>query len=268
MQLMEEVLNAIGRGSVSLENQLMLLEDYKRLSEGKQMQNTELCKLCASPLEYSDGFLVCNKCGLENDICIRNTEENLEPEDIKTRLWARNKYNYVSYGGNILDALVGNLTPVNKPKFRSLLQEKDVPRLLAIIKWKLYKMKIPVREVSPEKLVDVLKELQFGYFYKYVMYLCERINPAFSAPEITPLKKERVLNIFKRFSAEWIKHRDEICQRVGLKRKSLPHVKTILKGILRREGLHYAAECLPSMRSIKRQEKIEMLINETWRYIY
>lgn len=229
-------------------------------TDGKEDKRCVACKkMC---VDLDDYFLVCISCCADNGPCLNNDERSLEHGEWERRRWSKKGgYKPSSYANAIISSLLGVTMPVNDPRYPSLLQEKDVPALVVRIQRELKKQGVDVPETEHTHIRAALKGLKLGKYYKYTMYLCERVNPTFEIPYFSRLRREGMLKWYTFFSKAWRRHRELLCKEFGVKRKSMPHVSSVLAYYMRKNGLAQLIRYLPLMKSIKRQKAINRLID-------
>jgi len=265
MRRTEALLNAIN-DFTDIEKQLDVLHTYQS-GEVKSDISLNTCSLCSKEKgEARHGFVTCS-CGAVLEIDIDHTADRMDPVDVKGRRWSLNKYKPKSYAENLLNQLQGQLLPVDKKYFRSLLQQEDSRKLINVVRLQLQKWNISSEAVSWVHVWDTLRYLKLGRFYKYTTYICESINRKYEAFFLNDSERERIIKLYTRFSEEWLRHRVEICTKRKVKRKSLPHVRSIIRFILLKLQLVRQAKFLPKMKSDKRQQLIDTIIDDVWQFM-
>jgi hypothetical protein len=202
-------------------------------------------------------YWTCWECGVVLEPDIRHDEKTMESVSWKTRRFSTNKYQHKTYAKNLIDSMMGQALPVNDPKHKSLLQTKQVPRVVALLRAELGTKS----DLDPRDVVEALRRLRLGKLYRYRVFLCERLNPRFVFSPIDAWTRDSIIQQFNYFVRRWLVNRQDICKEFRIKRKSLPHVPSILAYIIEKR-LHRPDLLvnITRMRSNRRQQKITKLI--------
>jgi hypothetical protein len=206
-----------------------------------------------------DGAGVCSKCGLvgEQQLSDNNVDSTIFCTNTPSK---RSVYKPVLYGRSILHAVMGMFEPVDNKAFKTLLQKEEVPRLLADLK--LMASSLPgysLKKLCPIKVRRLLKKIERGRYYRYATFLCNCLNPTFKPPIIQPNELELMLFRFRSMASRFRKFKDRFNKRFKTKRKSLPHVPTLLKTVMRKNNLFHLVSFLPSMQSKKRETFVRQM---------
>lgn len=201
--------------------------------------------------------LLCMNCGLVVSPCIRHVPSTMDAAQWKNRKMPSNKYKPETYAKDLINAMLGAVLPVQDAKYSSLLQMSQVPHVLNMLKEVLPKN----CGLMPDDICNGLKKLKLGRLYKYRMFLCSCLNPEFEPEYLDWNERDLLMKQFRGFARRWGTRKKEYCERFNIKRKSLPHVPSVIHwlivNVLKKPR---AAAYIRRMRSPVRQTAIDKII--------
>jgi len=259
-----DALNSDEFGKKSVDELLWLLEKKinKEYNSQENMRYDRHCARCQREFEHdclSDGAEFCIGCGIMGPQIL---SLEVAPSETFQRTWRKKSvYKHTTYAKNIIDAMLGDLLPTSITCHKTLLQLSQVGGLLQTLSEEIAKSKIAIPNLTPAHVSKLLRGKKLGKYYKYRVWLCERLNPSFKVRILTPKEREILIKNFSIFAKVWMRTRSSLRSR-SKNRKNMPHVSTVVKTILDIMSLDEVGTWLVTLKSKKRQEMQQLLTNE------
>ena len=213
------------------------------------------CENCHRIISLHDEELASCRCGLEIE------EIRCFPESGLAIACKRSMYKPVLYGRQILCSIMGLILPVASEDFRSLLNDAELKSLLVQLKDAASTLQFDLNGVNPSVMRILLRTIKKGKYYRYSIYLTSVVNPNFKPVQIPLHCIDRILVCFRAVARYFYTHKLSFNKHFNTKRKSLPHVPTMLRTICRHLNLMEYTRDLPHMASPRREQRIEEMAN-------
>lgn len=219
------------------------------------------CKNCGKWLDkITDDAYVCI-CGVVDSVCL--TEDcNVSWTDWGGRTWQRRSsvYKPVTYGKHVIMSLMGEVQPTLTKKYPTVLCLEECRGIMEKVSNVFKKNKISLKDVVPSDVRSALKQLNLGRYYKYSLYMTERLNPRFCANYLSDAEISQLLYVYKLFSKTFRDSREEIQRLFGVRRKNMPYVPTVVSMLMKEMGMDPKKLWLMELKSRKRSMETKKIV--------
>ena len=219
--------------------------DTNHIKSVNNISNEELdnCPFCNLPRIQDNihGCMICPKCGNEEKILVDCDTPSYKEPPRELTYFAYKKINHANEWLSQFQAKES--TDISEDIFDKIIQE---------LKKESY---INLKQLSVEKVRDILKKLDLTKYYEHCHYITNRITGK-PAPVITGELEDKVRNMFKEIQGPWMKY----CPSDRSNFFSYPYIFYKFFQLLDKD------EYLPYCRLLKSREKLQEH-DEVWKKI-
>lgn len=251
-------LNNVSKSEYSSKNDIMdnylSIVDKNHIKNVTNISNEEIdnCPYCLLPRIQDNvhGCMICPKCGNEEKILVDCDTPSYKEPPRELTYFAYKKINHANEWLSQFQA-----------KESTDISEAIFEKIIAELKKESY---INLKQLSVEKVRDILKKLDLTKYYEHCHYITNRITGK-PAPVITGELEDKVRNMFKEIQGPWMKY----CPSDRSNFFSYPYIFYKFFQLLDKD------EYLPYCRLLKSREKLQehdevwkkICIDLKWQYI-
>ena len=251
-------INEVSKSEYSSKNDIMdnylSIVDKNHIKNVTNISNEDIdnCPYCSLPRIQDNvhGCMICPKCGNEEKILVDCDTPSYKEPPRELTYFAYKKINHANEWLSQFQAKES--TDISEAIFENIINE---------LKKESY---INLKQLSVEKVRDILKKLDLTKYYEHCHYITNRITGK-PAPVITGDLEDKVRNMFKEIQGPWMKY----CPSDRSNFFSYPYIFYKFFQLLDKD------EYLPYCRLLKSREKLQehdevwkkICIDLKWQYI-
>jgi len=206
-------------------------------------ENLDMCKTCKERriIKQKQGLLICPKCGGMEKILINNNTPSYKEPPREVTYFAYKKINHANEFLSQFQAKES--TDIGDGIYNKILKELKKERY------------INIKNITADKIREVLKKLELTKYYEHSHYIMNRLsgNPA---PILDNILEDKLRNMFKQVQGPWLKY----CPNKRANFFSYPYIFFKFFQLLEED------EYLPYCRLLKSREKLHEH-DEVWKKI-
>jgi len=175
-----------------------LVDEYLSITNNNHIKkiyhdNRELCRKCYSPLTcfQTDAIMICSSCGCQEPLLVEQNRPILKQNTKDTSHFSYKRINHFREWCNQVQGKES--TDIPNEVFEKILNE-------------IKKEKITdTRNITYNKMREILKRLRINKYYEHINYIINRIN-GIPTPQFSAELEEKLCSMFKDIQAPFLKH--------------------------------------------------------------
>ena len=218
-------------------------KDFVPKMEIIRAENLDMCKTCKERriIKQKKGVLICPKCGAMEKILVNNNTPSYKEPPREVTYFAYKKINHANEFLSQFQAKES--TDIGDEIYNKILKELKKERY------------INIKNISADKIREILKKLELTKYYEHSHYIMNRLsgNPA---PILDNILEDKLRNMFKQVQGPWLKY----CPNKRANFFSYPYIFFKFFQLLEED------KYLPYCRLLKSREKLHEH-DEVWKKI-
>jgi len=175
-----------------------LVDEYLSITNNNHIRkiefdNRELCRKCYNVLTclQQDAIMICNNCGFQEPLLVEQNRPLLKQNTKDTSHFSYKRINHFREWCNQVQGKES--TDIPNEVFEKILSE-------------IKKEKITdTRNITYNKMREILKRLRINKYYEHINYIINRIN-GIPTPQFSPELEDKLCNMFKDIQGPFLKH--------------------------------------------------------------
>ena len=175
-----------------------LVDEYLSITNNNHIkkcsnENKDICRNCSNDLIciQQDAIMICEICGFQEPLLIEQNRPILKQSTKDTSHFSYKRINHFREWCNQVQGK----------------ESTDIPNeVFELILSEIKKEKInDTKNISYNKMREILKRLRINKYYEHINYIINRIN-GIPTPQFSPELEEKLCNMFRDIQAPFLKH--------------------------------------------------------------
>jgi hypothetical protein len=177
----------------SLVDEYLTITNNNHIKKIDEYESKDICRNCSNPLTciQQDAIMICEICGFQEPLLIEQNRPILKQNTKDTSHFSYKRINHFREWCNQVQGKES--TDIPNEVFERILNE-------------IKKEKInDTKNISYNKMREILKRLRINKYYEHINYIINRIN-GIPTPQFSPELEEKLCNMFRDIQAPFLKH--------------------------------------------------------------
>jgi hypothetical protein len=177
----------------SLVDEYLTITNNNHIKKIDECECKDICKNCSNPLTciQQDAIMICEICGFQEPLLIEQNRPILKQSTKDTSHFSYKRINHFREWCNQVQGKES--TDIPNEVFEKILNE-------------IKKEKInDTKNISYNKMREILKRLRINKYYEHINYIINRIN-GIPTPQFSPELEDKLCNMFRDIQAPFLKH--------------------------------------------------------------
>jgi len=187
-----QVINDISTEKTDLVDEYLIITNKNHIRKNNS-EDSELCKCCKKPMVciQHDAIIICEECGYQELLLIEQNRPLLKQNTKDTSHFSYKRINHFREWCNQVQGKES--TDIANEIFEKILNE-------------IKKEKITdTKNISYNKMREILKRLRINKYYEHINYIINRINGV-NTPQFSPELEEKLYKMFRDIQGPFLKH--------------------------------------------------------------